>query len=502
MTAPRKTVAEAAARLDAVIDTAVDAIVIIDANGFVQTFNGAAERLFGHAAADVIGRNVKMLMPAPYRDEHDGYLANYKRTGERKIIGIGREVTGQRKDGSTFPMNLAVSEVKRGGDHAFVGFIRDLTEQKRAEAAIVNESERLRTVFDTSPEGIVVIDEAGRIEGFSTAAQRIFGFTRDEVVGRNVSMLMPSPDSENHDSYIQRYLTTGEKRIIGIGRIVTGRRKDGTDFPMELAIGEARIGARRIFTGFVRDITERRDRERRIQELQAELTHMSRISEVSAMASAFAHELNQPLAAASNYLNAVRRWVAEQAGTGAQRMAEGMERALAEIARTGQIIRRLRDFIEKRESERKIEPIGQVVEEAVALAQVGAETRALDIRLDFAPNLPPAAIDRVQIQQVVLNLVRNAMDAMAVSRERRLIVAVKPAADGGIEIAISDTGPGLAPEVAANLFKPFVTTKRGGMGIGLSICKTIVEAHGGRIGAESVPGKGTAFRFTLPAAKR
>jgi two-component system sensor kinase FixL len=499
MDAARDGTAQSAALLEAVIDTAVDGIVIIDAEGRMRTFNKAAERLFGFAAAEVRGRNVSMLMPSPDRERHDSYIADYKRTGERKIIGIGREVVGRRKDGTTFPMDLAISEVKTGGDHAFVGIVRDLTERKRAEAALAAESARLRTIMDTSPGGIVVIDERGIVEEISAAAQRIFGYSAAEVLGRNVSMLMPTPDRDAHDKYIARYLATGEKRIIGIGRILTGRRKDGATFPMELAVGEAFIGGRRIFTGFVRDITLRQASERRIAELQAELLHISRVSAVGAMGAALAHELNQPLAAATNYLNAVRRWLAEQAGPGTKRMADGMERALAEIKRTGEIIRRLRDFVEQREIPRVAEPIGKVVEEAVALALVGAEGRATEVRLDIAPDLPPVAIDRVQVQQVLTNLIRNAVEAMTHATERRLIIDVKPASEGGIAISVADSGPGLAPHLAKNLFKPFVTTKRTGMGVGLSICKTIIEAHGGRITVESSPGRGATFRFTLPA---
>src|ERR1700758_3815382 len=286
----------------AIVDTPVDAIVVIDRDGAIRSVNNATERLFGYFMEELIGNNVKMLMPEPYAGEHDTYLANYLRTGQKKIIGIGREVVGRRKDGSVFPMDLSVGEARDGGEAIFVGIIRDITGRKAAELAQRESELRLRSILDTVPDAIVVIDAQGIIQSFSPAAERLFGYASAEVIGHNVSVLMPSPYREAHDGYLERYLRTGERRIIGIGRIVTGRRKDGETFPMELQVGEFTFAGGRYFTGFVRDLTERRDAERRIQDLQAELLHASRLSAMGQMASTMAHELNQPLTAVTNYL--------------------------------------------------------------------------------------------------------------------------------------------------------------------------------------------------------
>jgi two-component system sensor kinase FixL len=488
--------AESEGLLKAVIETAVDGIIIIDGHGIVQAFNQACETLFGYRADEVVGRNIKMLMPAPYRDEHDGYLASYRATGVRKIIGIGREVEGRRKDGSTFPIELSVGEAAPRGEPVFIGIIRDITERKHAEAALREREARLHAIIETLTDAMVTIDEHGIVESFSPAAERLFGYDAREVIGRNVKILMPSPYRERHDEYIAHYRATGEKRIIGIGRIVVAQRKDGSTFPMELSVGEARIDERRTFIGFIRDITERQGAEKRIEELQSELMHNSRLSTMGQMASALAHELNQPLTAAINYAQAGRRIAAT--GARLDQLTAILDKTVAQADRAGQIIRRLRSFLEKGETERRIEPVNRVVEEAVALAMVGAKDAGIRVELVFGHDLPEVMIDRIQIQQVVLNLVRNAIEAMEDAPQRELMIATRLGEAGEIETVVSDTGPGLTPEVAANLFQPFVSTKTKGMGLGLSICRTIIESHGGRLAAEARPGGGTTFRFTLP----
>jgi two-component system sensor kinase FixL len=356
---------------------------------------------------------------------------------------------------------------------------------------------RLRSIIETIPDAIITIDGRGTIESFSPAAERLFGYAASEAIGRNVNILMPSPYHARHDGYLARYLATGERRIIGIGRIVTGKRRDDSTFPMELAVGEAIVDGQRLFTGFVRDITERQQTQRRLQELQTELLHVARLSAMGQMGSALAHELNQPLTAIVNYIQAARRLLRAQLDTVPARVDEVMERASAQANRAGQIIRRLRQFVEKRETDKQIEDLNQIVEEANALALVGAKEQGVRVVLRLAPDLPPLALDKIQVQQVVLNLVRNALEAMAQSSDRQLTITTG-AGEGIAQVSIADTGSGLAPEVAAQLFAPFVTTKPAGMGVGLSICRSIVEAHGGHIGADPNPQGGTIFTFTLP----
>src|ERR1051326_9141540 len=306
-------------------------------------------------------------------------------------------------------------------------------------AALTNpESARAReahvqSILDTIPEAMVVIDERGIVQSFSATAQRLFGYSPAEVTGQNVKILMPLPYRDEHDGYIGRYLRTGERRIIGIGRVVVGQRKDGSTFPMELAVGEMNSGDAGFFTGFIRDLTERQQTEARLQELQAELVHVSRLTAMGEMASALAHELNQPLSAIANYMK------------GSQRLLE-----TSTDQRAGQV----RDAMDK------------------------------------------------DAQQVLLNLLRNGIEAMDGCARRDLVVATALLPDNMVEISVADTGSGIAPEVAAQLFQPFVTSKPQGMGVGLSISRTIVEAHGGAIAPRPNPGGGTVFSLTLPAVAK
>ncbi|MEC4594594.1 MULTISPECIES: PAS domain-containing sensor histidine kinase [Nitrospirillum] len=486
----------------ALMDTVPDGVIVIDGQGTIQSFNPACERLFGWTAAEVMGRNVKMLMPAPYQDEHDQYLARYRATGEKRIIGIGREVTGLRRDGTTFPMELSVGEALQDGPPAYIGIIRDISDRRAAEQALRNREARLASIIETIPDALIVIDGQGLIRSFSPAAQRLFGYAEAEVQGRNVSMLMPSPYREQHDQYIARYLATGEKRIIGVGRIVSGRRRDGTVFPMELAVGAVDLEGERLFTGFIHDLTEHQAVERRLQQLQAELLHVSRVSVMGQLASALAHELNQPLTAVVNYIKASLRLLERTETVDMPLAREAMEKASAQALRAGQIIRRLRDFIAKGGTDRRAESLDGLIEEAAALALVGARESGVRMELRLQRQDLRAVIDKIQIQQVLLNLIRNAVEAMEGQTERILSITAAPSAapDGAgfMEIAVADTGHGLDEAAMARLFQPFVSGKERGMGVGLSISRSIVEAHGGRLWPERNEHGGATFRFTLP----
>lgn len=365
------------------------------------------------------------------------------------------------------------------------------------ERALAREA-HVKSILDTVPDAMIVIDERGVVQDFSTAAERLFGFAAREMIGQNVKMLMPAFYRDNHDGYLARYLTTRERRIIGIGRVVVGERRDGSTFPMELAVGEMHSGNRRFFTGFIRDLTERQQTEARLQELQAELVHISRLTAMGEMASALAHELNQPLSAIANYLNGVRRLIEGSTERHAAMIQDAMDKAADQALRAGQIIRRLRDFVARGESERRIESITKLMEEAIALAFVGAKDQGIRVRARYDPLVDLVLADKVQIQQVLLNLVRNAIEAMAGTDRRDLLLATAAGDDDMVTIDVADTGAGVDPEIASQLFQPFVTTKRQGMGVGLSISRTIVDAHGGRIWTEPNPGGGTIFRFTLP----
>lgn len=371
--------------------------------------------------------------------------------------------------------------------------------QRDASARVLLEREaHLRSIFDTAPEAMIVINEQGIIQSYGASAERMFAWRPSEVIGRNINMLMPQPFRDQHDGYLQRYLATGEKRIIGIGRIVVGQRKDGSTFPMELAVGEVKSEHGQFFTGFVRDLTEREESEARVQQLQAEVVHISRLSAMGEMASALAHELNQPLSAIANYLNGARRLL-ERNNSGDPRAVEAVDKAAEQALRAGDIIRRLRDFLTRGEGERSVESLAKLVHEACGLALVGAKEAGVEVRYQLDPHLDRVVVDRVQIQQVIVNLVRNAIEAMQGQARRELLVSTKVEGDMAV-VSVADTGPGLDEAAAARLFQPFVTTKAQGMGVGLSISRTIVEAHGGRIWTEANSGAGAIFRFSVRLA--
>jgi two-component system, LuxR family, sensor kinase FixL len=364
--------------------------------------------------------------------------------------------------------------------------------------ALTSESALLRSILETVPDAMVVIDSRGVVQSFSRAAERLFGYRSMDICGQNVKMLMPSPYRDQHDGYLDRYLTTGERRIIGIGRVVVGRRKDGSTFPMELSVGEVNQDGRRLFTGFVRDLTERQQTDRRLQELQEGLLHVSRLRSMGQMAAALAHELNQPLTATANYVRAALRLL-DAAEPNLPRVRQAMNLAAQQTVRSGEIIRRLRAFVARGEVTRRPESVAKLIEEASALALVGAKEHGIKVLIRIEAHLPKAEVDRVQIQQVLLNLIRNAVESMEGCDIRELTVGTV-AQDGAVLVSIADTGGGIPPEIEAKLFQPFVTTKPEGMGIGLSICRTIVEAHGGRLWVQPNAGTGSVFNFTLPVA--
>jgi two-component system, LuxR family, sensor kinase FixL len=373
---------------------------------------------------------------------------------------------------------------------------------RRARQSAAMRETHLQSIIDTVPEATIVIDELGLVQSFSATAERMFGYAAAEMIGMNVKLLMPSPYREEHDGYLARYAKTGKSRLLGSGRIVSGQRRDGSTFPIELAVGEMWSGGRRFFTGFIRDLTERQETEARLQELQSELVHVSRLTAMGEMASAIAHELNQPLAAISNYLKGSQRLLAGRDDQCVVTVRDVLDRAAGQALRAGDIIRRLRDFVGRGESERHVESMTKLIQEASALALVGAKEKGLRVSFDLDPQADLVVADKVQVQQVLVNLIRNAIEAMEESTRRDLSISTRPAGDGIVVVQVDDTGSGISEEMAQRLFQPFATTKAHGMGVGLSISRTIVEAHGGQIEAKPRSEGGTTFRFTLVAPKR
>ncbi len=346
-------------------------------------------------------------------------------------------------------------------------------------------------------DGIMIIDEKGNVRVYNKACERLFGYSAGEVIGRNLNMLMPAPYHGEHDRYLSHYLATGEKHIIGIGREVQGRRKDGSVFPMNLSVGEGVLRGDRIFLGVITDISERVQRERRIMELQSEMLHVGRLTDMGQVAAGLAHELNQPLTAILNYTNAGLDMADERGDT---ELKSVFGKVAEQATRAGNIIRRLRAFIEKRGPNRTEEDITRTIDEAIRLGQINPAERGVKLRVVFERGLPQVSIDRVQIQQVLINLMKNAVEAMEKSERRELTISVGKVVPDLVQVSVADTGSGISEEMAEKLFQPFVSTKASGMGMGLSICRGIIEAHGGRLWLEPHPGGGAVFRFNVPAA--
>lgn len=349
---------------------------------------------------------------------------------------------------------------------------------------------------------MVAIDEDGRILSFSTGAERMFGYDETVLIGSNVDCLMPSPDREKHDSYIRRYLETQEPHVIGIGRTTEALRSDGSQFPIELSVSEVQIDGRRVFVGFIRDLTHRKETERRLHALQSDLAHASRISSMGSLATSIAHELNQPLAAIANYVEGAKQLIDEAETGGLEEVRAAIDECASEALRAGAIVRKLRDFIGRGDVERHAASFARLLNDAIALALIDGQGHDVTVETSLAQDADLVLVEPIHVQQVLVNLLRNAVEAMQGGRNKRVEISTTKRDDGFIEVTIADSGPGLDRHIAKRLFQPFVSTKESGMGLGLSICHTIVNSHGGKIWAEPSTLGGTAFHFTLLDASR
>jgi len=382
-----------------------------------------------------------------------------------------------------------------GGLILFAEKLTEKVEHVRIEA---EHADYLRSILETVPDAMITIDEQGIVLSFSKAAERMFGYDADEVIGQNVKMLMPEDEAVQHDGYLAHYRLTRERRIIGNARRVFGRRKDGSCFPHELFVGEANGGGRRTFTGFLRDLTAREDADARLSELQAELVHIARISAVGTMATALAHELNQPLHAIANYVQSSAALLAREEERSLDLVQGALEEAGREALRAGGIVQRLREFVARGELEHTIALPRDLAAEARDLGIAGSAVREIECDVRVPKGLQPVLVDRVQIQQVLLNLIRNAVEAIGT----RGTIMIDARQEGTLmRFSVTDTGIGIEPGMEERVFEPFISTKASGMGMGLAICRTIIEAHGGTMWCEQAPSGGAAFYFTVPVVE-
>jgi two-component system sensor kinase FixL len=493
--------ARVARELNLLIDGATEyAIYMLDPQGRVMIWNAGAERLKGWREDEAIGLDLATFYP------EDARQAGKPQADLARALSQGKfeeEDWRLRKDGSEFLAHVSITALldETGALQGFAKVLRDVTDQRASEQSLNAGANHLRSILATVPDAMIVIDQGGSILSFSAAAERLFGCTEAKMLGLNVSCLMPQPDRGRHDGYLERYMTTGERQIIGIGRVVVGMRRDGTTFPMELSVGEAVGDGQRVFTGFIRDLTEKQRIQARVEDLQGELIHVARVSGMGAMASTLAHELNQPITAVTNYVEAVRDLLATPDPDDMPMIREALADAAGQALRAGHIVRRLRDFVARGEVDKTVEDVEILMRDAAALGLMGARESGVALEFSRDPDIGAVLVDKVQIQQVLINLARNAAEAMADRPDRRLWLCSRPDGESLVRITVADNGPGVAPAVAEKLFTAFVTTKSDGMGLGLSICRTIVEANGGRIWFEPRPGGGAQFHFTLVRAE-
>lgn len=469
--------------LAAIIDSAVDGIIVIDARGRIETFNPAAERLFGYREADVVGRNITMLMPSPYREEHDQYLARYLATGEAKIIGIGREVRALRRDGTIVPVHLSVGEMTVDGERKFTGIVHDLSERVALEERLRTSEERWRSIIESAVDGIIVIDARGRIEAFNAAAQHLFGYDAAEVIGRNVTVLMPSPFREEHDHYLARYVATGEKKIIGIGREVSARRRDGTVFPVHLSVGEMMVAGEWKFTGIVHDLSAR-------VRLEDQLREQAALVRLGEMAAVIAHEIKNPLAGIRGAVQVI-----------GDRLPAGSR----EAAVTGEIVTRIdalsgliQDLLLFARPPRP-RPVPVEVSSVLAntLDLLRADPAVSGIEIDVSGTAPPVLVDPELLKIVFQNLLINSAQAMHGRGRVQISLQTK---NGRCDVRVADTGPGIPTDIRDRIFTPFFTTKTRGTGLGLPTAKRLIEAQHGAIQMDFPTDGGTAVTVQLPLA--
>jgi two-component system sensor kinase FixL len=487
----------------ALLDAAVDAIIVIDHRGLIQEFSQAARRIFGYEPNEIIGQNVSVLMPGPYERAHDDYMHRYMATDQPRIIGVGREVKARRKDGTVFPCDLAVGRVQGVEPPRFVGFIRDITARKEAEEQLRRSEAELRLAQELANLGNYVMHTDGiTTDYFSPQLHRILG-------------VRPGEERVGREEFLGRWVHPSDRTRVAAEFARMDAGKSALDIEYQVVLRDGTVkhlhhlaqavfgpdGRVQKYVGTIHDVTDRRRAEDEARVLQERLTHFSRLSTMGEMAAGLAHEINQPLSAIATYAQACQRLI-RQPDLEIEDVVGALEQINAQALRAGEVIRRLRNFVKNREVKREPVNCARLLEDLRTLAETDARLHNIRLRLDCQEPLPTVYADPIQLQQVVLNLVRNAIDAMADAPEdrREVVLMTREATDGEVEVTVADHGTGLAPEATEHLFNPFFTTKASGTGLGLAISRSIVRAHGGRLWHTPNDGCGVRFHFTLPVS--
>jgi chemotaxis family two-component system sensor kinase Cph1 len=499
-------------RLSAILETAVEGIITIDERGRIESMNPAAQAMFGYAAGEVSGRNVSLLMPSPHREAHDEYLARYLRTGEAKIIGIGREVLGRRKDGTVFPVDLSVSEVRLTDRRLFTGFIRDITARRQAEEQL----RLLSAALESAANGIAITDAHGRVLWVNPAFSRLTGYSCDEVTGRNLRLLK----SGKHPASFYRGLWETILRGDPWQGEMVNRRKDGSLYPEEMTITPVRAGTGAIthFVAVKHEITERKRAEERLASLAQTLAEKNK--ELEAIVYVASHDLRSPLVNIQGFSQELARACgrvrsllgqgkdppavpAELPGLLAEDIPEALNYIQAGVAKIDSL---LSGFLRYSRLGRAALNIGRLDMQAM----VAGISRTMEFQIKQAgaalrvQTLPDCLGDATQINQVFSNLLDNAVKYLDPARPGVITVAGRLEADRAVYV-VRDNGIGIAPEHQVKIFEIFHRlnpSRSEGEGLGLTIAQRILERQSGKILVESEPGKGTAFFVSLPAPPR
>ena len=485
--------------VDEILDTVETPIALLDGDGSILRFNHACEVLTGYRVSDVVGKKVWDFLIID--DEIDAVRQVFSKT---QTENVPTHFTNYWKtnNGGRRLIQWSNKTVRVPGSDA-VGVLAtgvDITHLKSVEHRLKESQAFSRSTIDASPVSIITINERGLILTFSKAAEETFGYLENQVLGQNINILMPEPHHGRHDGYIRHYLKTGDARIIGKARRVEAKRCDGSTFPAILHVNEF-VDGERIFVGFIEDISEKEEIEHRLEDTNSKLQHADRIGSMGEIATSIAHELNQPLTAAASLVGAVSLRLKKGECPECEDSLPLLGDAVSEIRRASEIIQQMREYVRKKKNARSRHNINKVVEDASALAIIGADADGIEVKWEMACDAGEAFLDRVQIQQVVTNLIRNAIDAMKGAQKR--VLTISTARDGNhVQVSVGDTGPGLDDDLKNKLFEPFVSSKDDGMGVGLSISKTIIDAHQGEIAAKNRPSGGCVFTFKLPAGTR
>lgn len=486
--------------LQALLDAAVDAVILVDAHGRVEHFSRAAERLFGYQASEILGRNIALLMTDQDASTHDAYLARYERSRVPHIIGIGREVRARRKDGSEFTAFLSVGRIGKTEPARYVGFLQDLTVREQALAAAVRERDRANAYLEAVQTILLALSTDGRVMMLNRKGCEILGRSEAEMLGHDwFEIAVPEAEQALRRTQFADYLERldqgpwcGEWPIIGA---------DGS--PRLIAWRYVAVrGTDGILTGILcsgDDVTDARRAQEEARESRERMMHVSRLATVGEMAAGISHELNQPLAAITTFAQAARRLLPADFDPD---ICEALDQIANQALRAGEIIRRLRGLVRNRETQREPTRVNALIQELGPLTRADARLHDVRVRLDLAEPMPVIDLDPIQIQQVLLNLVRNAVQALQYSEsaEREVLITTR-LVEEGVQIQVSDTGTGVAPEMLDRLFQPFATTKSDGTGLGLAISRSIIESHRGTLRYEPNQPRGACFTIMLPVRK-